>query len=87
MEGSFPPAYFLPEKQRAVLECVSRIPGRVVPTDDIINYVWQQHDEPPVNPKKHIAVLVCKLNQRMGRKIIAGVRGQTGGFYLVTNNG
>lgn len=87
MPGNFPPAYFLPEQQKAVLQAVSRIPGRVVPTDEIVNHVWQQHDEPSGDLKKHIAVLVCKLNKRLGRRVIAGVRGQTGGFYLVTENG
>lgn len=86
MEGSFPLPY-IPDQQKAVLEVVARIPGRVVPTDEIINHVWQLRDEPDGNLKKHIAVLVCKLNRRMGRKVIAGTRGPTGGFYLVTDNG
>ncbi len=87
IEGNFPEPYFLPPQQRAVMEIVGSRRGAVVPTEDIIARIYQQRDEPDGNLKKHVSVLVCKLNRRMGRQIIAGVRGATGGFYLVTDNG
>ncbi|MDO3703031.1 AfsR/SARP family transcriptional regulator [Micromonospora sp. C28SCA-DRY-2] len=66
-----------PPKQRAVLAALALEPGRLVPTNDLVDAVWG--DRPPAAARKAVQVYVSQLRRALPT---AGLRGCPPGYVL-----